>query len=90
MASVKCPHCKISDSEVKRTWSVIFHSTEMRLRTHYCKACGVKFRSYEFTFDSHTSKDQITEIIEGALTFYPPVIKPYRWSQGNLFKNNKI
>ena len=85
MASMQCPNCNVDDSKVDRTWAVRFSDVEMRLRLHYCKACGVQFRSYEFTFDDKTSIEKISKTLDSALNFYPPIIRPYRWKQTELF-----
>jgi len=78
---MQCPNCKITDNKVGDTRLHFFKDVEYRLRERYCKACGVTFRTYEVTFKTNENIGKIAEVLEGITTFYPPVIRPYRWKQ---------
>ena len=81
-----CPNCKVADNKVPETEAKRFGNIEIQLRLRRCKACGIEFRTYEIRPDEDATAEQIAEIIKESVKQYPPVIKPYRWYQGILFK----
>lgn len=80
-----CPRCNVDDNYVPKSWEVRFKDKEIRLRNRVCRACGVTFRTYEFSFNENITTEKITKTLDEAISFFPPVIKPYRWNQTELF-----
>ena len=80
-----CPKCDSDQSYVIRTWNSCLVDTQIRLRRRVCKRCGVIFTSYEMTFDEKADVKKIAEVVDSALSFFPPIIRTHRQQLQLLF-----
>ena len=83
---VGCPKCGSDESDVGRTWDVFLSGKVVRLRKRICYKCACRFTSYEISFDNDANIKEISDVIDAAITFFPPVTKVYKvYQQNKLF-----